>query len=114
MIWEVKHGDTHYSCPDVETLKGDADFGRIRPEDYVLNPVLNHWIYAKDVVELQWIFASKVNARKSKQLNKTGFILGFVGVVLYFLIPQSGLGAGCLLGALGCGIMAHIKASTII
>jgi hypothetical protein len=55
MEWLVKIGESDYKVESIETLKQWVRERRIRPEHYVFHPVLQKWMYAKDLEELRGI-----------------------------------------------------------
>ncbi|HEX7706502.1 MAG TPA: hypothetical protein VF701_08600 [Thermoanaerobaculia bacterium] len=57
--WKIRREDAEFAAPDVATLQKWAAQGRVRPIDYVHNPMLNQWMYAKDVQELRATFAAR-------------------------------------------------------
>ena len=55
MEWLVKIGEANYKVESIETLKQWVQETRLRPEHYVFHPVLQKWMYAKDLEELRGI-----------------------------------------------------------
>ena len=53
MDWKLKQGSQETAIDGVATLKRWTTEGRIQRDDYVFNPVLGKWLYAKDTVEIQ-------------------------------------------------------------
>lgn len=50
--WQLKRGDEVWPVADAEMLREWARNGRVLNDDYVFNPVLGQWMYAKEVGEL--------------------------------------------------------------
>lgn len=60
MQWKVKIGQEEYTADSIETLESWVRMGRVRPEHYVYHPILERWLYAREVEELKPAFASSV------------------------------------------------------
>jgi hypothetical protein len=57
MPWQVKRGETIIvESVEVTALREWASKGNLAPDDYVFNPILNQWMYAKDAAELSGVF----------------------------------------------------------
>ena len=112
MEWKVLKEGQEYLCPDSVTLKEWAAAGRIQREDYIFNPILGQWLYARDVAEVQGSFAAIQKQGQAGQLKKIAIALGILGLVFLVMVPAF----GCLLliGAGVCGVMHHVKAGTVI
>ena len=54
--WIVCRNLTQLAVPSVDVLPRWAERGRIRPDDYLVNPVLEVCYQAKDVANLNAIF----------------------------------------------------------
>lgn len=50
--WKLKRDDGEWVIADEAELRELARDGRIRPQDYLFNPTLQQWMYAKDTVEV--------------------------------------------------------------
>lgn len=59
--WKVKRGDQEWLVPDSATLQVWAREKRVLPDDYVFNPVLQRWMYAREAGELATSFAAAVS-----------------------------------------------------
>jgi hypothetical protein len=104
--WKMKRGTDEISVGDTTALKAMAHQGKLKPEDCVLNPVLQQWMYARDAAELEGIFASKSSNAKAQQYNRLSFGLGFVGLLLLFLFPLAGVMV--LVAAIGLSVMYYV------
>jgi hypothetical protein len=104
--WKVKRGNEDLAVGDTAELKSMAKTGQIKPDDYVLNPVLQQWMYARDAAELEGIFASKASNTKAQQYNRLSFGLGFLGLLLLFAFPFAGVVV--LIAAIGLSIMYYV------
>lgn len=82
--WKIKRDDTEFTAPDVATLRKWAAQGRVLPTDYVHNPILNQWMYAKDAQELTATFAARNPNRSSAASNSCGLavVLFIVAAIL--------------------------------
>lgn len=52
MIWKVRVGNDEFEAHDVDVLKQWYRERRILPEHYVFHPVLEKWMYIKDLEEI--------------------------------------------------------------
>lgn len=112
MTWKVKRGQDEFPCPDIPTLKQWASEGRVVVDDYVFNPVLSQWLYAKDVAEIQGIFGKQVKVAKSETAKRAA--IGFAiagGLLLLIAAPLGGL---CLLASVVCIVIHHVQAGTVV
>jgi hypothetical protein len=89
--WKIKRGDEEFSAADLETLKKWAKQGRVKPEDYVLNPVLEEWMYARDAAELEGIFSKQKDKSSASQLNRVSWLLGLLGLLMLVVFPPAGV-----------------------
>jgi hypothetical protein len=93
--WKLKRGEQEWPIRDAEMLREWASSGRLNPDDYVFNPVLAKWVYARDVAELAGLmdpnrrrcpFCKQYTVTRVKGLqggeNLTGCILACL-----FLLP---------------------------
>ena len=89
--WQIKRGESQFAAPDLETLQAWARSGNIVQTDYVFNPVLQQWMYAKDLGELQAVFGShKIQAEKDN-LNRMSWGLGCLGILVCFFFWPAGI-----------------------
>jgi hypothetical protein len=105
--WKMKRGTDEITVGDTTALKAMAQQGKLKPEDYVLNPVLQQWMYARDAAELQGIFASQSSNAKAEEYNKLSLGLGVVGLLLLFLFPLAGVMV--LVAAIGLSVMYYVN-----
>ena len=112
MTWKVKRGEREFECPDTTTLKRLASEGSIAVDDYVFNPVLNQWLYARDVAEIQGVFGKAAKTEKAKTAKNAG--IGFAVVGVLFLLVAPPLGIVCFLAAGVCGVIHHVQAGTVV
>ncbi|WP_306590623.1 hypothetical protein [Geothrix sp. 21YS21S-4] len=112
MEWKVRKGGDEYPCPDIPTLKQWATEGRILKEDYIFNPVLRQWLYARDVAEIQPNFIKTTNQAQAQHLKKVATALAILGVIFLVLSPP--FGGLLLLAAATCAVVHHVKAGTVI
>jgi hypothetical protein len=112
MEWKIRKGADEYPCPDIPTLKLWAAEGRILKEDYVFNPILGQWLYARDVAEIQANFVEIKKQSQAQDLKKVAMALGILGVVFLVLSPP--FGGLLILAAVICAVIHHVKAGTVI
>jgi len=107
--WKLKRGDEEYVVPNVAKLREWAVEGRVLKDDYVFNPVLGRWMYARELGELAATATFKPKKQKSAivESHRVGsreetrgsvvacVILGvfFLVVGLYFLLNPSNAGS---------------------
>lgn len=92
MEWKVRKDNQEFPCCDIATLKQWARDGRIQREDYVFNPVLGQWLYARDAAELQPHFGRKERTAEASRLNGLGLAFGIGGMVVAMInAPLGGL-----------------------
>ena len=112
MTWKLKKAEEEFMCPDVATLKQWGKEGRISIDDYVFNPILNQWLYAKDVAELQGYFSQTKKQGQAKQLKSISIALGLISLPFLLLAPP--FGGLLLISAAVCAVMYHVKNGTVI
>lgn len=88
--WKIRRGDDEFTAPDVETLRGWAAEGRVVGSDYVMNPMLNRWMYASEAVELAGIYSRHAATATANHWNRTSFAVAALGFLLLFLYPLAG------------------------
>ncbi|MEJ7575950.1 MAG: hypothetical protein WKF74_02975 [Pyrinomonadaceae bacterium] len=93
--------EAHYS---IERLISFASRGHLKPEWYVYHPLLEKWLYAKDVGELQVYF----RRNSASQFNKLSWLLFGVSLLLSF--AGAWLIASILfIAAIVLAILYHVK-----
>lgn len=112
MEWKIRKGSDEFPCPDIPTLKQWAFEGRILKEDYIFNPVLGQWLYARDVAEIQPHFTRSQNQAQAQDFKRIAIALAILGVLFLLLAPP--FGGLLLLGSVVCVVIHHAKAGTII
>ena len=88
MTWKLKRVRKEIAIDNVATLKQWAAEGRILREDYLYNPVLEQWLYAKDTVEIQDSSAQGCQ-KEAKRLNSLGLGFGIGGLPLPHAAPHA-------------------------
>jgi hypothetical protein len=93
--WKAKRGDQEWAVGGIEEIRAAAKAGRAFPDDYIFNPVLNQWMYAKDLAELSDAFGAlgtkcpncgKFAVKKVEGLQGDENLFGLV-LVAFLLIP---------------------------
>lgn len=82
--YKVKRGEVEYSAASLAELRQWALSGRVAPSDYVFNPTLGRWTYAREMQELRESFPAGKNAN-------TVIVVGAVLVLAGAVIPRAGL-----------------------
>jgi hypothetical protein len=109
MTWKLKRGSEEIVIDSVATLKQWAAEGRIQREDYLYNPVLEQWLYAKETVEIQNLFSHKDATKEAKRLNSLGLGFGIGGLLLCLVPPLMPLGGLLLLVGIILTVAYYIK-----
>jgi len=109
MDWKLKRGAEETAVDSVATLKQWAREGRIQRDDYVFNPVLEKWLYAKDTVEIQEPFSTKAKAKEAGRLNSLGLTFGIGGLLLALVPGLAPLGGLLLLIGIVLTIAYYVK-----
>jgi hypothetical protein len=50
--WKLKRGDEEYVAENFAKVEWWARNGMVRPGDYIYNPVLDRWMYARDMPDV--------------------------------------------------------------
>jgi hypothetical protein len=85
--WKLKRGNEEWPIADAEMLKQWATDGRVNADDYVFNPILEKWMYARDAVELAGVFEAKTQSVN----RKTGCSVSILGALLCLLFWPLGV-----------------------
>jgi hypothetical protein len=109
--WLLKRGSEEYPIPGgPEELQRWAIAGKVRAEDYVYNPVLEKWMYARDTAEVAGILQNMTKGAATRSGCGLGILLMILGGVIGLLSPTFG-GLIALVGLVVC-IAAVVKSST--
>jgi hypothetical protein len=84
--WKLRRGNQE-SDLDLATLLELARSGRVLSSDYVFNPVLMRWMYAKEVEELAHVFSHQAALAKRSHLNSVSWGLFIWSIFLLFFSP---------------------------
>jgi hypothetical protein len=109
MNWKHRRDSQETTIDSVATLKQWATEGRIQRDDYVFNPVLEQWLYAKDTVEIQGLFNTKEKVKEAGRLNTLGLTFGIAGLIIGLIPPLMPLGGLLLLIGIVLTIAYYIK-----
>lgn len=104
--WKIRTPTTGQETPvrgGIETLQEMAASGKLLAEHYVYNPILEKWLYARDLAELK----SSFRAPQAMSAKNFGAALVFLALPLYFV--TGGIAAGVLAGI---GILVFAVAAT--
>lgn len=95
MEWIVKIGETEYKTNSIDELCQWYRTGRVRPEHYVFNPILQRWLYAREVEELRGATGAQGSytppAATAKSKSGCGKLLLIAVVVILAFVAISGL-----------------------
>lgn len=82
--YKMKRGDKEYPAQSLAELRQWALKGNLVGSDYVFNPTLGKWTYAREMEELKASFPASKN-------GNTLVAVGAVLILLGALIPKAGL-----------------------
>lgn len=82
--WKMKRGETEYPAGSLAELRQWALKGNLGPNDYVFNPTLGKWTYAREMEELKASFPAGKN-------GNTLIAVGAVLLLMGAIIPKAGL-----------------------
>lgn len=63
--WRVRRGDSEWPVESVAMLQELARSGRVINSDYIFNPILQKWMYAQEVLELQAAITNLPSSRST-------------------------------------------------
>jgi hypothetical protein len=81
--------------------------GIIKLTDYVYNPILEKWMYARELAELEDIVKIQESSSQANQYNKTSWIFAGFGLLLLFIFPPAG-GVLLIIGVI-LAVMYYVK-----
>jgi len=72
--WKLRRGDSEWPIESIAMLQEWARSGRVSTSDYVFNPILEKWMYAEDLKELEAVLTNTGNSRNTSHpiLSTTG------------------------------------------
>lgn len=82
--WKMKRGDTEYPATSLAELRQWALKGNLVGSDYVFNPTLSKWMYARELEELKASFPAGKN-------GNTLIAVGAVLLAMGLFIPKAWL-----------------------
>src|SRR4029079_6058419 len=88
--WKLKRDDGEWTMENDIELRAWARDGRIRPQDYLFNPTLAKWMYARDVEEVSvgWA-ASAANERNECSPARMLMLLVIVFLLMIIFSPDA-------------------------
>jgi hypothetical protein len=105
--WKVRRDKEEWPAPDAAMIRQWAELGKVLPSDYVYNPVLDKWMYAREVAEISGVFESKKARSDLENLNKSSMGLGCLGFLLLLLFWPAGVVV--LIIAIAMSAWYHVK-----
>lgn len=108
-VYRLKRGEQEYQIRGLARLQEAARIGRVVPSDYVFNPVLERWMYARDMAELQGQLGAVAAQKESKQGHRTAWMLFLLSILCGLLINQF-VGVVLFIVAIVVAVMASAKA----
>jgi uncharacterized Zn finger protein (UPF0148 family) len=105
--FRVKRGAQEIELPSIEALRHDVQEGIIKLTDYVYNPILEKWMYARELAELEDIVKIQESSSQANQYNKTSWIFAGFGLLLLFIFPPAG-GVLLIIGVI-LAVMYYVK-----
>jgi len=106
--YRLKRGEAEFHVPGLDRLREYARSGRVVASDYVFNPVLERWMYARDMAELQGEFGSVERAKESKQGHRTAWLLFLLSILCGLLLNRF-VGVVLFVAAIVVAVMASQK-----
>lgn len=82
--YKMKRGETEYPVASLAELRQWALKGNLAPGDYVFNPTLGKWTYAREMEELKTSFPAGKN-------GNTLVVVGAVLLAMGLFIPKAWL-----------------------
>lgn len=109
-VYRLKRGEQEFQVRGgIARLQEAARLGRVVPSDYVYNPVLERWMYARDMAELQGQLGAVAAQKESKQGHRTAWMLFLLSILCGLLINQF-VGVVLFIVAIVVAVMASAKA----
>jgi hypothetical protein len=93
--WKLRRNDQEYPVGNVEMLRSWTLQGNVAESDYVYNPVLQRWMYARELAEIADIFH---NRQRPVQPAKGGTSLATIGCAAVLLIVMIGVVMNAITG----------------
>jgi len=107
--WKVKRDETEFTVENTQMLRDWAKQGLIAPTDYVYNPTLQRWMYAREVAELQQVASEVVAEAKREAVIQGGTrVKQRVGAIIALTLFM------ILFGVSGCGWISFLPVLLII
>jgi hypothetical protein len=101
--WKIRRGDEETEIASTDELRAMVRSGHLRKDQYVFNPVLNQWLYARDVAELSDSF----RAGSATHLNSISWTL-FAFSILFGFLRFSLFSGLTFLAAIGFAIAYYV------
>jgi hypothetical protein len=89
--WKIRRGEDEFSAPDAATLQQWAASGNLAASDYVLNPILQQWMYARDLAELAGVFGMQAEQKRVSEMNRMSWGVGALGLLTLLVFPPAGV-----------------------
>lgn len=86
--FKLRRGETDFDVPNLATLVEWARAGRVAPTDYVYNPTLERWVYAREMGELEGEFRAAATQQKSQDYRKYAFACFVAALVCALFAPS--------------------------
>jgi hypothetical protein len=85
--YKIRRGEEEFTTAGLEELRAFVRSGRVLESDYVFNPMLEKWMYARELAEL----ADAFKAPRAKKDNKVSWLLFLVSILVGFVWPLAGV-----------------------
>jgi hypothetical protein len=105
--WKVKRGNQEWTLAGPDELRAHAASGQLLPDDYVYNPILERWMYARELAETEAIFSTARSSVEADRLNQASFGIGCLGLLLMLASPL--IGGVVLLIAVVLSVVYYLK-----
>ncbi|MCI0607294.1 hypothetical protein L0156_30310 [bacterium] len=85
MRWTVQIEDEQYEAQDLDVLTQWIFEGRVHQNHYVYHPLLQRWMYVRELEELKNVFTVRHNVAKARSDQRVWFVTGGIIVVLWVI-----------------------------
>ncbi|HEY9695941.1 MAG TPA: TM2 domain-containing protein [Trichocoleus sp.] len=88
--FKVKHDGQELVASNVNELKQWLHEGRISPADYTYNPILERWMYVRELAEIESVVKQQESTTKAQNYNQMSFVFAGLGLLMLLVFPPAG------------------------